>query len=69
MATNQLNDSDGEDKNLSDAIKAVGIDKVGAIENVGGFDGDGGGATEGPMHINQVPYQVLFNASVSTLSK
>jgi hypothetical protein len=69
MATDELDDGNGEDKDLPNAIKAAGTGKAGAVGNVGGFDGDGDGAAEGPMDIDQVPYQVLFNALVSTLSK
>ena len=65
MATDQLEGSDGEDADLPDAIKAAGKGKAVAVGNVDSFDGDGKGATEGPMDVDQVQ----FNASVLTSSK
>ena len=65
MATDQLEGSNGEDADLPNAIKAAGKGKAVAVGNVDGFDGDGEGAAEGPMDVDQVQ----FNNLVSTLSK
>ena len=64
MITDQLDDNDREE-DLPDAIKATKSSKTGAIGNVVGVDGDGEGAIEVPMDIDQF----LIGTSVSLSSK